>query len=141
MHQLKASEAKFRRLVNSNIIGVISYDIHGAVTAANDAFLNTVGYTHEDLLAGQIRWDEMTPPDLRHLDNPAHQELITEGKNTPYEKALVGKQGQRVPVLVGAALLEDNPKQVISFILNISDRKRFEAEREQLLQQLETSLG
>ncbi|MER3491567.1 MAG: hypothetical protein C4323_04065 [Mastigocladus sp. ERB_26_2] len=86
--QLKASEAKFRRLVDSNIMGVVSCDIYGAITDANDAFLTSVGYTREDLLAGRLRWDEMTPADLKHLDVPAYEELITKGKNTPYEKHL-----------------------------------------------------
>ncbi|WP_088889593.1 DUF4118 domain-containing protein [Leptolyngbya ohadii] len=108
LRQLKASEAKFRRLADSNIIGVVSCDIYGAVTDANDALLNSLGYTREDLLAGRIRWDAMTPEDIKHLDVPAYDELITKGKNTAYEKAFIGKQGQRVPVMVGAALLEDD---------------------------------
>lgn len=126
LRQLKASESKFRRLVNSNIIGVATCDIYGAISEANDAVLDSLGYSREDLLAGRIRWDEMTPPDLKHLDVPAYEELITKGKNAPYEKAFIGKQGQRVPVVVGAALLEDNPEQVISFILDVSQRKQAE---------------
>jgi PAS domain S-box-containing protein len=126
LRQLKAGEVKFRRLVDSNIIGVISASIHGAITDANDAFLNSVGYTREDLLAGRIRWDEMTPADLIHLDVSACEELIAKGKHTPYEKAYISKQGQRVPVVVGSALLDDNSEQVISFILDVSERKRAE---------------
>ncbi|MBF2051824.1 MAG: PAS domain S-box protein [Elainella sp. C42_A2020_010] len=126
LRQLKASESKFRRLVNSNVIGVVSADIYGAITDANDAFLNSVGYTRADLIAGRIRWDEMTPADLKYLDRSAYKELLTKGKNTPYEKAFMGKQGQRVPVVVGTALLEDNPEQIISFILDVSERKRAE---------------
>jgi PAS domain S-box-containing protein len=136
LRQLKASEAKFRRLADSNIIGVVSGDIYGAITDANDALLNSLGYTRKDLLAGRIRWDEMTPSDLKHLDDAAYEELMTKGTNTPYEKVLIGKQGQQVPVVVGAALLEDNPEQTIGFILDISDYKRAEAERERLLQTL-----
>lgn len=126
LRQLKASESKFRRLVNANIIGVATCDIYGAISEANDAVLDSLGYSREDLLAGRIRWDEMTPPDLKPLDVPAYEELITKGKNAPYEKAFIGKQGQRVPVVVGAALLEDNPEQVISFILDVSQRRRAE---------------
>lgn len=126
LRQLKASEAKFRRLVDSNTIGVISGDIYGAITDANDVLLNSLGYTREDLLAGRIRWDEMTPADLKHLDIPAYEELLSKGKNTPYEKAFISKQGQRVPVVVGAALLEDDPERLISFVLDVSDRKRAE---------------
>jgi PAS domain S-box-containing protein len=128
LQQLQASEAKFRRLVDSNIIGVISADIHGAITDANDAFLNSMGYTREELLAGRVRWDEMTPPDLKHLDVLACEELITKGKHAPYEKAYIGKDGRRVPILVGSALLEDNPESVISFILDLTKLKHTEEE-------------
>lgn len=122
---LQASEAKFRRLFDSNIIGVIFADIHGAITDANDAFLKMMGYTREEVLAGRLRWDEMTPPDLRHLDQPALEELITNGKHTPYEKEYFHKDGHRVPIMVGTALLEDESREnVISFILDLTHRKQ-----------------
>ncbi|HEY9604808.1 MAG TPA: PAS domain S-box protein [Allocoleopsis sp.] len=127
LHQLQASEAKFRRLVESNIIGVVTANTRGAITEANDAFLNMVGYTREEVLAGRVRWDEMTPPELRHLDEPALAELSARGKHTPYEKEFFHKEGHRVPIWVGAALLEDESREnAISFILNLSDRKHTE---------------
>jgi len=126
LRQLEASEAKLRRLADSNIIGLVSADIYGAITEANDAFLNSLGFTREDLANGRVRWDEMTPADLKPLDVTPYEELVTKGRNTPYEKAFIGKQGQRVPVVVGAALLENNPEQIISFILDVSERKRTE---------------
>jgi PAS domain S-box-containing protein len=139
LHKLQASEAKFRRLAESNIIGVICADTKGAIAEANDAFLKMVGYTYDDVLAGRVRWDEMTPSDLRHLDQPALEELMTRGTHTPYEKEYLHKDGHRVPILVGSALLEDESGQnVISFILDLSDRKRAEEELTQS-QQLFTS--
>ncbi|MBD3562706.1 PAS domain S-box protein, partial [Planktothrix sp. FACHB-1355] len=128
LQRLQISEAKFRRLVESNIIGVISADTHGVITDANDCFLNMVGYTREDLLAGRVRWDEMTPPELRHLDALALDELMTTGAHSPYEKAYITKDGRRVPILVGAVLLEDEShNHVIAFILDLTERKRTEA--------------
>jgi PAS domain S-box-containing protein len=122
---LQASEAKFRRLFDSNIIGVIFADTHGAITDANDAFLNMMGYTREDVLAGRLRWDEMTPPDLRHLDVPALEELFTRGTHTPYEKEYFHKDGHRVPIIVGAALLEDESREhAVCFILDLTHRKQ-----------------
>lgn len=126
LRQLEASEGKFRRLADSNVVGVVTGDIYGAITDANDAFLSSVGYSRQDLLAGRLRWTEMTPADLKPLDVDALQELMTQGKSVPYEKAFIGKQGHRVPVMVGSALLEDNPEQIISFILDVSERKRAE---------------
>ena len=126
LEQLQASEAKFRRLVESNIIGIVSRDIHGAITQANDEFLRMTGFTHEDVLAGRVRWDEMTPSDLRDRDVSALQELLEKGKNTAYEKAFIGKDGRRVSVIIGAALLEDNPESLISFVLDLTKQKQAE---------------
>lgn len=125
--ELRRSEAKFRRLVDSNIIGVILATIDGAITDANDAFLKTIGYTRQEVLGGQVRWDEITPPELRHLDVLALEELIAKGTHTPYEKVYIAKDGRRVPILVGAALLEDRSRQnAISFILDLTQRKQAE---------------
>ncbi|WP_051469917.1 PAS domain S-box protein [Fischerella sp. PCC 9605] len=127
LNLLKVSEAKFRRLVDSNIIGVVFADTRGAITEANDAFLKMTGYTREDVLTGRVRWDEMTPPDLSDLDAHAIEEIMTTGKCTPFEKAYFHKDGHRIPILVGAALLEDESREnVISFILDLSDRKQAE---------------
>lgn len=133
LRQLRVSEAKFRRLADSNVIGVVSATLNGAITEANDAFLNSLGYTRTDLITGKIRWDAMTPAEFQALDAVACEELVTQGRCTPFEKVYVGKQGQRVPVLVGAALLEDNADRVISFILDLTGLKQAEQEREQFL--------
>jgi PAS domain S-box-containing protein len=129
----RRSEAKFRRLVDADIIGVVSADTQGAITDANDAFVKMMGYTREEILTGKVQWDEITPPELRHLDAPAIEELLAYGAHTPFEKEYFHKDGHRVPILVGSALLEDDSNSVISFILDITERKRAEAESEQLL--------
>ncbi|HIK03722.1 MAG TPA: PAS domain S-box protein [Trichormus sp. M33_DOE_039] len=126
LEQLQQTEARLRRLVDSNIIGVISCDIYGTIHEANNEFLRMTGFSQEDVLAGRVRWDQMTPPDLRDRDVPAIEELLTKGKNTAYEKAFIGKNGQRIPVIVGAALLHSHSESLISFVLDLSDRKQAE---------------
>ncbi|HEY9737450.1 MAG TPA: PAS domain S-box protein, partial [Trichocoleus sp.] len=73
-----------------------------------------------------VRWDEITPLDLKPLEQPALEELLREGKNTPYEKAFISKDGRRVPVAVGAALLEEDPNSIVSFVLDLTSLKRVE---------------
>ncbi|BAY38370.1 multi-sensor hybrid histidine kinase [Nostoc sp. NIES-2111] len=126
LKQLQETQARLRRLVDSNIIGVLSCDIYGAIHEANDEFLRMTGFSQEDVLAGRVRWDQMTPPDLRDRDAPALEELLTTGKHTGYEKAFLGKDGRRVPVIVGAALMQNHPESVIAFVLDLSKRKRAE---------------
>jgi GAF domain-containing protein len=47
---LQESEASTRRLVDSNIIGVVIWDVQGRIIDANQAFLDIVGYGREDLV-------------------------------------------------------------------------------------------
>ena len=65
---LREREAKIRRLVDANIIGTFIWDFDGRILEANEAFLDIVGYDHEDLVAGRIRWTDLTPPEWRDRD-------------------------------------------------------------------------
>ena len=65
---LAEREAKIRRLVDANIIGIFIWDLDGRILEANDAFLHMVGYDREDLVAGRLRWTDLTPPEWRDRD-------------------------------------------------------------------------
>lgn len=121
---LRESEARFRRLFESNIIGVIFPDIEGNISDANDAFLQMVGYTREELLAGKVRWKEMTPPEYRSLDEQKVEEIVTTGVCTPFEKEYICKDGSRVPILVAAALLDGSKQNTVAFVLDLSERNQ-----------------
>ena len=121
---LRQSEAKFRRLFESNIVGIIFPDLSGNIFDANDAFLEMVGYTREDLLARKLRWDTMTPPEYAPLDQRSIEELRTSGVCTPFEKEYIRKDGSRVPVLLMGALLEGSQNNSVSFILDLTERKQ-----------------
>ncbi|HYW18606.1 MAG TPA: PAS domain-containing protein [Nodularia sp. (in: cyanobacteria)] len=125
---LRESETKFRRIVESNIVGVYFGDFSGGIYEANDAFLELSGYTRGELEAGNIHWDEMTPPDYQKLDQQKIQELQSSGVCTPFEKEYIRKDGTRVPVLLGIALIEGREKEGYSvcFVLDLTQRKRAE---------------
>ncbi len=125
---LRASESRFRRLAESNIIGIILIDVSGNTIEANDAYLEIVGYTRQDLLARSLRWTEMTPVEYRAKDEQAIKELKTTGVCTPFEKELICKDGSRVPILLGAAFLEGSQENAVAFVIDLSERKRSEAE-------------
>ena len=126
MQKLQASEARFRRLAESNIIGVIVADMNGAIIEANDAFLTMVGYTREDLLSGRMRWRDMTPSEYQEISDRAIAELRKHGVNQPFEKEYFRKDGSRVPILIGSALLAREVEEVISFVLDLSAIKQTE---------------
>jgi len=123
---LRSSEAKFRRLEESNIIGMITVDISGSLREANEAFLQMVGYTREDLVAGKLDWRTMTPIEYQLKDALAIQDLHQKGSFTPFEKEYIRKDGSRVPVLIGAALLEGTQDTSICFVMDLTERKRAE---------------
>ncbi|WNZ44254.1 PAS domain-containing protein [Leptolyngbya boryana CZ1] len=123
------SESQFTHITESNIIGIFSANFKGSITSANDAFLQMIGYTREDLLAGRIRWDTMTPPEYQQVSQRSQHELRTVGFCTPFEKEYIRKDGSRVPILLGSVLRDD--QTVIGFVLNRSESKRNEAERQQ----------
>ena len=104
---LKSSEAHLRRLVEANVIGIFFFEEHGRVTQANQSFLELIGYSRDEMLAGAVSWRAMTPPEFRAQDDQAIAELKSSGRCTSYEKAYITKDGTRVPVLVGGAALDD----------------------------------
>jgi PAS domain S-box-containing protein len=130
---LRENEIRFRRLVESNVIGIMVADLNGKIIDANDALLNMVGYTREDLQLSKIHWDQMTPPEYQHLDRQGIAEIRSSGFFTPFEKEYIRKDGSRIPVQLGGALLEESQQTVVCFVLDISDRKRAEAETQRAL--------
>ena len=124
---LAVSEARFRRVVESNMMGVLFCDMEGRISDANDAFLQMVGYTRADLEAGRVDWAKMTPPEWADADGNSQIEMREKGVITPFEKEYLRKDGARLPVIVGGALMEKNSDQCVALVVDIAKRKRAEA--------------
>jgi PAS domain S-box-containing protein len=121
---LRESEAKIRRLVDANIIGIFMWYLDGRIIEANDAFLRMVGYDREDLASGRMRWTDLTPPEWRDLDERRRlPELKATGTLQPFEKEYFRKDGSRVPVLIGVASFEEDANQGVAFVLDLTKRK------------------
>ncbi|MEH2546051.1 PAS domain S-box-containing protein [Bradyrhizobium sp. AZCC 2262] len=119
-------EAKIRRLVDANIIGIFISSRKGEIIEANDAFLRMVGYDREDLAAGSMRWNDLTPPEWRTSTASALKGMDTTGAVQPYESEYVRKDGSRVPVLIGSAGFDEQRDQGVAFVLDLTERKRAE---------------
>jgi PAS domain S-box-containing protein len=122
---LRASEDRFRRLIESNIIGVVVADTE-LITEANDLFLRLVGHTREELAKKQLRWKAMTPPEYAELDIKARREMEATGVCSPYEKELIRKDGRRVAILAGGVMICKEPLEGLCLVLDLSERKRNE---------------
>jgi len=129
--KLRRSRARVRPVPSeSTIAGIVSGEFDH-VPEANDAFLEMVGYSREDLLAGRLRWPDLTPPEYAPLDDLAHEEGLRFGACTPFEKELIRKDGARVPVLVATAVLKLSPFRWITFVQDLRERNRTESIEEE----------
>lgn len=126
--EIETREAKIRRLVDANVMGIFVWDVEGRILEANDAFLHIIGYDRADLAAGRVRWTDLTPPEWRDDTARRVAEVTTTGTAQPREKEYFRKDGSRVPVLVGGAAVGEEPQQAIAFVLDLSERKRAEAQ-------------
>jgi PAS domain S-box-containing protein len=123
-NELREREARIRRLVDANIIGIVIWDFQGRIIETNQAFLDIVGYAREDLPS--LRWTELTPAEWRDVDDQAFAELKATGTAQPREKEYFRKDGCRVPVLVARAIFEWNRDEGLAFVLDLTERKHVE---------------
>jgi len=132
--ELQQRDKKIRRLVDANIVGVSVATLDGQIIDANDALLNMLGYNRDDLISGRLRWTELTPPDWRVVTEEALAQIAAQGTCDVYEKEYLRKDGSRVPVLIAAAAVEETRGEIVGFVLDLTERKGAELERERLRQ-------
>jgi PAS domain S-box-containing protein len=132
--KLRRGRARLRPVpTQSTIAGIVSGEFD-RIPEANDAFLDLVGYTREDLQAGRLHWPDLTPPEYLPLDELAHEEGLRFGACTPFEKELIRKDGTRVPVLVATAVLKLSPFRWITFVQDLRERDRLENVDEEVVE-------
>lgn len=119
----RESEARFRRLSDSNMIGIMFWDLKGKITEANDAFLEMLGYTRQDLVAGKIHWDQLTRPEGYSQDEKAFAEMSDTGACAPFKRQFIRQDGSRTTLLFGAALLTGSQDKIVCFTLDLSKYK------------------
>ncbi|OUL96088.1 PAS domain S-box protein, partial [Paraburkholderia hospita] len=85
-----------------------------------------------------------TPPEWLERDERALAEIGATGRAQPFEKEYIRKDGNRVPVMLGATAFEASRKQGVAFVLDLSERKQAEEkahESEQRYRQVQTELA
>jgi two-component system, sensor histidine kinase and response regulator len=125
---LRASDARFRSLVHSNVMGILMVHQDGSISEANDAFLDLVGYSRADLEAERLHWDQLTAPEYAAHDRRGLDELMQFGACAPWEKELIHRDGRRVYVLNGLAALLGSHDRCLCFVVDISMQKKAEAQ-------------
>jgi len=117
------ADARLRSVSDSGMVGIVFWNSNGDITEANDAFLQSTGYTREDLEACRVLWKEMTPPEFAQQDAEALEELSRAGQCSPLEKEFFRKDQSRVPVLVAGSRIGENPLTGVALVLDLSTRK------------------
>ena len=129
--QLRQSEERFRRLIEASSIGLLIGDLKGGISYINPTLLKLLGYTAAEVENGPIRWSQLTPPEFAERDALAVAQLLEHGAATPYEKVYLGKDGRRIPLLVGATSLPgqgEGPEPTIAvFLTDLSQQKLAES--------------
>ncbi|WAJ72240.1 sensor domain-containing diguanylate cyclase [Catenovulum adriaticum] len=102
---LVITENKYQSLYQSELLGILDWKEDGSITGANQAFLQMVGYSQQELQNGQLNWKSMTPPDCYTTDARALDEIRKDGYCRPFSKVFVDKSGNRIPVYISAVQL------------------------------------
>ena len=127
LHQLERAQAakRFSLLAEANPFGMLIGGLRGELEYANPAFLNTLGYSEAEMAAGKLRWDVLTPPEYAQADARAVEQLRASGRCDVYEKAYIAKDGRRVPILIGAAIIvpSDTDPEIAAFVTDLTPLK------------------
>jgi PAS domain S-box-containing protein len=129
---LREGEERLRQLIETSPVAIGFGDSTGKIFEANESFYRLTGYIREEIQASQLGWNQLTAPEYAELDRQIMTTLAATGSAGPYEKEYVRKDGSRVPLLLSVSKLPGRDEH-IAFILDITDRKRTEEERERLL--------
>ncbi|HVY89908.1 MAG TPA: ATP-binding protein, partial [Hyphomonadaceae bacterium] len=141
---LQEREARLRRLIDANIVGIFTWTLDGRIIDANDAFLAMVGYESGDLRSGRMRWKDLMPGDWDPANDPVLEEILGSGATPPFRARYVRKDGSLVPVLVGAALFDGTPTEGVAFVVDMTDQSRAEEmirDRERQHREMELELA
>ncbi len=123
--ELRRSEQRFRAALEIETVGAIYFDMTGKIIDANDAFLRMSGFSREDIAAGELSWQTLTPSEWQDPSIRAFAELKARGQTTPYQKQYFRKDGTRWWALFAAKLLPDGT--AFEFVLDTTEQKNFEA--------------
>ena len=136
--KLKIAEEEHRSLFSSITDGVIMVDIAGNILGCNNASLDMLGYTNDEIK--KMSYQQLTPEKWHQMDADIFENQVKAyGCADEYEEELVRKDGTVFPVSVKAWLTKDDqgrPSGVWGIVRDISERRRLEAERIELVHDL-----
>ena len=118
------AEVRLKRVLETDAVGVIFFNYAGVVVDANDVFLRMMGYTREEIAAGDFTWRTFTPSEWVPASEEQMRKCADTGRMGPYEKEYILKDGTRRWMLFAGRDLADGT--IAEYCIDISDRKRAE---------------
>src|SRR6185437_7208466 len=114
------------QVYKSPYLGVAIAD-ENRIVDANDALLRMLGYTREQMAAGEINWFKMTPERYRQADSNALEQLREFGACVPFEKEFILPNGSLFPFLIGAIRLSLDPFQWCVYIVDMTKQRNLQS--------------
>jgi PAS domain S-box-containing protein len=129
---LRASEAKYRALVDTSPDGITLSDLEGKLVLCNQQTARLHGYENPEAMCGLNVFELIAPEDWQLAVQNA-QKTLDEGNITNIEYTMLRKDGSRFPAELSAALIRDSegaPATFIGITRDITERMRaMEAEK------------
>ncbi len=131
---LRASEERYHSLFQNAPVMLHSIDCSGRLISVSNVWLETLGYTRAEVL-GRRSLEFLTPESRRHAEQVVLPAYFQTGdcRDIPYQ--MVAKDGRVLDVLLSATAERDAAGQIVrslAVIIDVTARKRAEAERGQL---------
>ena len=120
---MRESEARFRRIFDSNMTPVYFWDVHGNITDANDAFLKLFGYTRKDLASRTLTWRTLIPSGYEPIERHNLEQLLRTGICSTYEIEGIHKDGRLIPLVGTSAMIEGSRERGVGIMVNLSETR------------------
>lgn len=136
---MEMTEKRLRKMFDSDMIGLIYCDLEGNIVDANNYFIDLLGIDKNKILRGEVHSEDITPVEYHSQSVEVLEEIKNNHQVKPFEKDYLKADGSRVTVLVGPVRID--PNSLVSFVLDITDRKNAENELNRLNNRLEESVA
>jgi PAS domain S-box-containing protein len=133
---LREYRDRFRRLMESDIVGIYVTTPAGPIREANEGFLRMIGRSREELSGGRLSWRDVTAPEGLADCEGLVAALQRSESIPPHEKEYLRPDGTRVPVLQAVVRLRPGGDEALVLAVDLRERRRTEAERARLEEDL-----
>jgi diguanylate cyclase (GGDEF)-like protein/PAS domain S-box-containing protein len=119
---LRLSEARYRKLIDEAPVGQVLSNLSGELVEVNQAFVDMLGISREELLARDPR-SLMHPDDLPGYEREVARMLAGQVDSIDHQRRLLRPDGQVVWVSGGTSLIHENGEVFLYAVTeNVTDR-------------------